>query len=304
MLQEIDRNSGERSLRISLIIPTRNRATILDQTLNNLIDISKDLNAEIVIVDGNSSDNTQEVVEMHRKVSTTPIKYYKSEKRDGSSAACNTGVTLSDGDIVLWLGDDMTLPNSEVIKILLDDFQKFPDVSVIGGKRIETHHHKVDPPFYLRFGDFFTKLTGFVFLDVFTKMRYADFVVAPIACRRKIAQSVLYDKNYGVGMGYREESDYQLQIRASGWRILFDPRIRVDHNGQETGGNRDETYEKRIFWKARNHTYYLHKFYSGLRLWYYLNTSIYILALNGRLHFRLIASGIRTGFVDYQKYRK
>jgi GT2 family glycosyltransferase len=287
---------GTRAL-LSIIVTTRNRANILRQTLEKHLKIFSNINSvEIIIVDGASADQTPNVVKTLKELfTTTEVKYYRSAKSEGSPAAFNIGTDLSHGDIIMWLADDMEIPNEGVIHAILEDFKNFPSVGIVGGRRIELKKLRIDPPFYIKFGDFLTKLTGFVFLDIYTGTRYAEFVPAPLACRRDIAIKYRYDENYKF-TGYREETDLQHQVKKSGWKILFDPRIIVYHYGQETGGNRGQSFNERIYWKTRNHMYYLLKFFTGIKLWWYVLASFLILLIYSGMRFFLIKKAIKDSF--------
>ena len=47
---------------ISIIIPTRNRAHILEKCLNNLQQNLEEIETEVVVIDNNSSDSTAQMV--------------------------------------------------------------------------------------------------------------------------------------------------------------------------------------------------------------------------------------------------
>ena len=59
-------NNKTTTPKISVLIPTKNRANSLDKALNSLLN-QKYKNFEVVIVDGFSDDNTFEVVDLYKK---------------------------------------------------------------------------------------------------------------------------------------------------------------------------------------------------------------------------------------------
>ena len=280
---------------ISIIIPTRNRAKILKKTLEKFVKIGGFF--ELIIVDGASQDETFEVVENLRKShSDIRIKYHRSKEREGSPKASNVGIKLADGNFLTWFGDDMIVKNGELFKIIVEDFKNNPKVGVIGGKRIEVMEPTVDPSFYVKYGDILTRLTGFIFLDIFTDIRMATFVCAPIVVRREIGQGIKYDENYE-GTAYREESDFTQQAKQKGWKCLFEPKFKVYHFGQNKGGNRGQMYETRMYWKSRNHTYYLLKNFNNNKLllfWYILCGLVILFSYKPRF-LRYILVGFKDG---------
>ncbi|NPA98697.1 MAG: hypothetical protein GXO43_04895 [Crenarchaeota archaeon] len=160
---------------------------------------------------------------------------------------------------------------------------------------------RVDPDFYLNaipgLADALTKLTGFVFLDTKHGPRYVSFTTPLMATRVDvIKRGVRYDPSYK-GTAYREESDFQYQVRKLGYRIVYEPRFRVLHLCLEEGGNRStDNAAARFYWKARNNTYYIRKHGLGVaRL--LLSTSIiaaYAL-LHGVASIKAVAKGLKNG---------
>ena len=61
---------------------------------------------DVVVVDDGSSDATAEEVERLQSVLTTPIRFLRQENK-GPAAARNRGVKAAQGDLILFLGDDI-----------------------------------------------------------------------------------------------------------------------------------------------------------------------------------------------------
>jgi glycosyltransferase involved in cell wall biosynthesis len=83
---------------ISVVIPTFNRASVLDRCLTALQHEPAD---EVVVVDDGSVDDTQAVLARHGWVRST------HQENGGRAAAKNTGVEMARGDVVLFLDDDV-----------------------------------------------------------------------------------------------------------------------------------------------------------------------------------------------------
>ena len=69
-------------MHISVIIPTYNRAKLLNKLLNNLFQQSLPSNVswEIIVVDNNSSDNTEKIALQKKFLSPVPLIYVKEKK--------------------------------------------------------------------------------------------------------------------------------------------------------------------------------------------------------------------------------
>jgi glycosyltransferase involved in cell wall biosynthesis len=85
----------------SIIIPTYNRAALIDKTLISALNQSYP-NFEIIVVDDGSTDNTEEVV---NKFSDPKLKYYKKENAE-RGAARNYGMDKATGRYVTFLDSD------------------------------------------------------------------------------------------------------------------------------------------------------------------------------------------------------
>jgi glucosyl-dolichyl phosphate glucuronosyltransferase len=94
--------------RVAVLIATYNRAALLGETLDVLARCDTDPNLpwEVVVIDNNSTDDTRRVVE------TCQAKYpvrltYLLERRQGRSAALNTGIAATSAPLLLFTDDDV-----------------------------------------------------------------------------------------------------------------------------------------------------------------------------------------------------
>lgn len=94
-------------MRISVIIPTYNRAGLIERAVKSVVDQTVKPQ-EVIVVDDGSSDNTREVVESIQ----SPLVKYVYRKNGGAGAARNTGVKEAAGDwIAFHDSDDMWRPD-------------------------------------------------------------------------------------------------------------------------------------------------------------------------------------------------
>lgn len=101
---------------VSVIIPTFNRANNLHIAILSVINQTY-ANWEIIIVDDNSSDETETVIRQYinNKIN---IKYFKHDKNYGASFARNTGINKSAGEYLSFLdSDDEWLPEHLMMSI-------------------------------------------------------------------------------------------------------------------------------------------------------------------------------------------
>lgn len=132
--------------RISIVICTYNRSQYLSELIGSLENQRGDVSGtcEIVIVDNNSSDDTENVVHDLKKKSRWPIRYIR-ETKQGVGYARNAGVKASLGEIIAYLDDDV-LADERWLESMLSVFDD-GEVDVVGG-RIERLWESPEPVWY------------------------------------------------------------------------------------------------------------------------------------------------------------
>lgn len=91
---------------LSIIIPTYNRAEKLEKTLERLHGQSLSAESyEIIVVDDGSTDRTEEMLKKWSGKSSLVHTFY--QKNAGQGVARNHGLKKAEGEIVLFIGDDI-----------------------------------------------------------------------------------------------------------------------------------------------------------------------------------------------------
>ncbi len=103
--------------RISIITAVFNRALTVHASIESVLN-QRNANIEYIVIDGNSSDGTQEVV--HRYESS--LSRFISEPDTGIYNALNKGISAATGDIVGFIHADDMLDNPDVIRSIADVF--------------------------------------------------------------------------------------------------------------------------------------------------------------------------------------
>jgi glycosyltransferase involved in cell wall biosynthesis len=116
---------------LDVLLPTYNRASLLSRTLESLwkARVPTGLHVKILVIDNNSSDNTQDVVADYRR--RLPNLEYVIERQQGLSAALNAGIRAGTGELIATINDD-----EEVDIHWFDVIHRFfanPEFSFAGG---------------------------------------------------------------------------------------------------------------------------------------------------------------------------
>lgn len=128
-------------IQFSIIIPTYNASRCLSKALDSLLTQTWE-RYEIIIVDGGSTDGTQEIVESYQ-VNFKGRLSCISEKDAGIYDAMNKGITRASGEWIYFLGsDDILYDNTvlETVSVYIGNSPRcdilYGDVLMGRGKRI------------------------------------------------------------------------------------------------------------------------------------------------------------------------
>ena len=107
------------SMKVTIITVTYNSAKYVEDCINSVIRQNYK-NIEYIIVDGNSADNTIEIV----KNFSSHISKIISEDDDGMYDALNKGMQIATGDVIGILNSDDVLASEDVISEIVNCFEK------------------------------------------------------------------------------------------------------------------------------------------------------------------------------------
>jgi undecaprenyl-phosphate 4-deoxy-4-formamido-L-arabinose transferase len=118
-----------RSIALSIVIPVYNAETSISRLVDELVDsLSTLYTLEIILVNDNSSDNSEKacvsVYQKHKGV----VKFYSLSKNVGEHGAVMAGLGRVTGDHVVIMDDDFQNPVSEVIKLVNEALNNDYDV--------------------------------------------------------------------------------------------------------------------------------------------------------------------------------
>lgn len=174
-----------KSLFLSIITPTYNRANKLHIAFNSLMN-QTNKNFEWIIVDDGSDDNTSDIVSKFIKITDFPI-IYKKIKHGGKHIATRTAYKIASGKWSLELDSDDELYSSATI----DDLHKLSlrvpkNYSCIGGRFIDQHDN-IFPHIDGKYIDFDKDR----YLEYFCDADKINTLNAPWLFRTEYAKSVL-----------------------------------------------------------------------------------------------------------------
>ena len=219
---------------ISIVICTYNRAASLRLTLAALAaQVTRaSVRWELVIVDNNSNDATQAVIQRFVSTAEIPSRYVFVAEQ-GLSRARNAGVAASRGDIIGFTDDDV-LPAADWVDRIAITMEE-TKAQIVGGRIVPTWQE--EPPAWLRHRPAFHH--ALAILDYATAAHVRDAHSVPsvwganMAFRRCVFERAGgFDTRRGlVGATLHrgEEIDLVARAIAAGCHAIYEPSIIVCH---------------------------------------------------------------------------
>ena len=223
--------AGVERMLISVAICTWNRANLLDQTLEQMrrLQIEPGIEWELIVVNNNSTDNTDEILAKHnRLLPIVPI--YENEQ--GLSHARNTAVASAKGDYIVWTDDDV-LVSPNWIQSYVEAFKRWPEAAAWGGKVLPWYVE--DPPQWLK--RHIEKLGRYFALRDFGEEEYLlPKGENPFGANMAFRADILRKYAFNTQLGRRgnilisgEDSEVIEKIRKSGGQIVWVPGSQLEH---------------------------------------------------------------------------
>ena len=219
-------------MKLTVIIPTFNRAELLRQTLKSLAGAARPgaLEVSVIVVDNNSTDNTKAVVEEWMEQLDVA---YLFEPRQGKSRALNTGIGNADCDLIGMIDDDEEVAENWLDAIAGVFLNRWDKVDFIGGRY--TPRWEAPPPPWLPMQ--FTGVVGFsnpgekelAYGGSFKGMMPGGNAVVKLSAMREVGA---YDERLGPVahdlMGCEDDDMYHRLLEA-GKRGFYCPTLNIYH---------------------------------------------------------------------------
>lgn len=222
-------------MKLSIIVCTFNRSYAIAQCLNSIaesLSAAAPIEAEIVVVDNASTDNTSAVVKEWAEKCVFPVQLLYEPKK-GLSAARNCGLRSAHGELLAFTDDDCRLSKEYVRDLLRHDAADTGPV--FRGGRVELGD-PTDLPVTIK--------TDPDVIRMSLKMNSARHNDAGIiigcnmALRRTLANTIgFFDENLGAGTSIpaAEDTDYLYRGYLSGAVLEYVPDTIIYHfHGRKT----------------------------------------------------------------------
>jgi glycosyltransferase involved in cell wall biosynthesis len=258
---------GER-LVITLIVPTRNRAHTLRLVAPSYF--AQDSVTELIFVsDAGDDDSPAVIAEIAQQFPRKLWRVLRNETRLGASQTRNVGVAASTNDLILFCDDDEYL-EAGYAQTLLHKLQA-SNLGAISGRRVYMLPGETDAQALRRFGTGISSAKPFraLMCEYVNGAKFSGDLAMPITnaiilTRKSLLLRFPFDDYYARGNGYREETDYQMNLFVNGFEIRVTNDCHSLHlpmSQVRTGGQRTSLL-KRLYWQVYYTRYFFGKYYS------------------------------------------
>lgn len=265
-------------MKVSVLIGSRNRASVLERCLKSII-LQDILDVEVIVLD-DGSNAPKEYDNLVKSFNNPHIQLFHSAKPLGVSGSRNKLMDIANGDILFIIDDDAFFHGTDSLSLVLETFSINPDVGIVATK-IKNHSLAKEDyrvPFSVRSLRKDPSLidTG----------RYSSYFLGGAHAIRKemIEDCSFYNPELFFG---EEELDLSYRAISHGWKIYYEPRILVHHVPQPSVVDKGNKTGEELFHHVKNRFYLAYRYlparylpsYLGVWLVKYLFDSIEMNAL-------------------------
>lgn len=217
-------------MKLSVVIPTYKREERLCRCLEDVL--RQDWpHIETIVVD-QSPDHRPDTARFLRRVA--PRICHVKLARPSVTHACNTGARLATGDILVFLDDDVQIPDRHFLKRHAGCYQD-ASVGIVAG-RVRDAKGEGEQAYDPRASD---PVWGWYY-TTWDHAGRVDVVTAPganMSCRKEIYTRLAgFDERF-TGNAVRFENDFCLRTLRAGYRVIFEPSAEVVHYYDSEGGH-------------------------------------------------------------------
>jgi glycosyltransferase involved in cell wall biosynthesis len=252
---------------ITLIVPTRNRAHTIRRVASSYF--SQASVSEIIFVsDAGDDDSECAVMEIAKQFPATKLIFLRNSSRWGASKSRNIGVSHSTNEYILFVDDDEYLQDGYAVRCVekLIEYR----AGAVSGRRIYMLPGETRCDALGRFGTGLRSSPRFRWLicEYVNGAKFAGDAEQPITnaiilTTRTLLRKYPFDDYYAKGNGYREETDFQMNLFTNGHKIIVTNDVHSFHlplSEVRTGGQRAAPLW-RIYWSILYTRYFYGKYY-------------------------------------------
>jgi GT2 family glycosyltransferase len=250
---------------ISVVIPTYGREEILRDSIVDVLNQDYP-NYEVLVVDQSPKHKPEIETYLEEVAAAGKVKWFRLDWASLPGAR-NYAIRRASGEIVLFIDDDVKLKPG-FLAAHAKNYVQNPDIGAVAGRVFDR----------MKLGDSGGNLeieylppeamdpgVAWYHIDLVHTIKPQQVLTARgcnMSFRREIftKYGLRFDERFR-GSAVREESDFCLRLRQTGYKIWYDPEADLIHLGEETGGCHDISMRSLQY----QFTFYHNHFLLGLK---------------------------------------
>lgn len=244
--------------KVSIIIPTKDLATVLDVCLQSIFSQTTYPNYEVVVIDNGSTEaKTSQCLARWQQQQSDRFKYYRYDVPFNYSQINNYGVSKAEGDYLLFLNNDTKVLTPGWLKAMVEQVQRpsigavgamllYPDDTIqhagvvlgLGGVAGHSHKH-----FHLTNPGYISQLVAI--------NNYSAVTGACLMCRRTVFEEVGgFEEDLAIAFN---DVDLCLKMVSRGYRNIHLPYVLLYHYESKSRGYEDTPSKQARFTQEVNY---------------------------------------------------
>ncbi|WP_066379227.1 hormogonium polysaccharide biosynthesis glycosyltransferase HpsN [Anabaena sp. CA = ATCC 33047] len=228
---------------VTIIIPTYGREEALRDSIADVLNQNYP-NVEVFVVDQSPQHKPEVQTYLEEVAAAEKIKWFRLNWASLPGAR-NYGIRRAAGEIIIFIDDDVKL-TPDYISAHVKNYANNPEIGAVAGRVFDR----------MKLGDSGGELEieylppeamnpgiAWYHIDLVHTIKPQQVLTARgcnMSFRREIftKHGLRFDERFR-GSAVREESDFCLRLRQTGYKIWYDPEAYLVHLGEETGGCHD-----------------------------------------------------------------
>ncbi len=245
---------------VSIVIPVLNNLFVTIECLISIKSYTKNVAYELIIVDDGSEN---EVSKTLKKIKG--IKYIRNPKNRGFGYSCNLGAKEGRGNYLLFLNNDVQVKDENWLKNLIDIFEKFENVGIVGPKVIYPDGRLQESGARMNI-DGTSQMIGLFdnpSLPRYNYIREVEYCSGVcLLVKKEIFERVGgFSKEFYPA--YFEDSDLCFKVREFGHKVCYNPNSIIIHHLSYTSNKINEEFKLQCI--SKNRQKFLEKWSSKLK---------------------------------------
>lgn len=234
---------------ISIVIVSYNVQEYLSHCIDSIM-AQKDIVAEIIVVDNNSTDRTRDLI-----ASKYPeVKLIYNSDNVGFSAANNHGIKIASAELILLLNPDTELAETNTLHYVKKYMDADLQTAIMAPKLLNT-----DGSFQLSFWSFHGVRELVLELFYLHRVKKITPPSSAISVEAASGAALIFKKSLVDEIGgldenmfWTEDIDFCYRAKESGKKVIWNPDIRIIHHGGKSSlGNESVTIPNQVISKIK-----------------------------------------------------